>query len=142
MGDGSAAGDLKSIAMGFLRAIYETDLETLAATLADDVVWWMPRSGAERLGFEWPILGRGSVMPLLSGIGLYEPGSQEVEYLNVIRDDDIVVLQYMLHARTRAGVPYENDYALILRFRGDQIAETWENADTAYAFDTFARTAD
>ena len=127
----------RNVVVTLLTAIATRDRSAAASCLTDDVTWWVPRSAGER-GLERPLQGRDRVLELLCGESRYVVGTMAWEYHQVLQDGDFVVAHCSLRATTQSGRDYENQYALVYRFRGDAIAESWEHTDTAYAFARFA----
>jgi ketosteroid isomerase-like protein len=120
-----------------LTGIAEKDRAATSACLADDVTWWVPQSAAEH-GIERPLRGRESVLGLLCGKSRYEPGSMNWQCHHLVHDGDMVVAHCTLRAKTATGRTYQNEYALIYRFQGELIVESWEHTDTAYAFSRYS----
>ena len=79
------------------------------------------------------------MLELLCGESRYVVGTMAWEHHQILHDGEYVVALSSLRATTQAGRDYENQYALIYRFRQDVIAESWEHTDTAYAFARFSR---
>ncbi len=128
----------KEIALRLLGAIAERDRPTAAACLTDDVTWWVPQSAGAH-GLERPLRGRDPVLELICGESRYEVGSMVWDHHRVLHDDSFVIVHCSLRARTRAGLDYDNQYALLYRFDHLLITESWEHTDTAYAFSRFAQ---
>ena len=120
-----------------LTAIATRDRAAAAGCLTEDVTWWVPQSAGER-GLERPLVGRDRVLELLCGESRYVVGTMDWEYHQVLQDGEFVVAHCSLRATTQAGRDYENQYALVYRFLGMLIEESWEHTDTAYAFARFA----
>jgi ketosteroid isomerase-like protein len=127
----------RNIVVTLLTAIAPRDRSAAAGCLTDDVTWWVPQSAGER-GLERPLRGRDRVLELLCGESRYVVGTMTWEYHQVLHDGDFVVAHCSLRATTQSGQDYENQYALLYRFREDEIAESWEHTDTAYAFARFS----
>jgi ketosteroid isomerase-like protein len=120
-----------------LHAIASRDRRAAQSCLTEDVTWWVPQSAAER-GLERPLQGRDRVLELICGESRYEVGTMVWEFHQMLSDQDFVVAHCSLRATTRSGRDYENQYALLYRFRQELIAESWEHTDTAYAFARFS----
>jgi ketosteroid isomerase-like protein len=137
MTDDESTSRRRSLIVSLLTAIAERDRLAAAGCLTDDVTWWVPQSAAAH-GLERPLQGRDRVLELLCGESRYVVGSMVWEYHQILSDQDFVVAHCSLRATTVAGRDYENQYALLYRFRGPLIAESWEHTDTAYAFARFS----
>ena len=51
----------------------------------------------------------------------------------IVADGSIAVAEWTSHARSAAGEPYVNDYAVVFEVRDDRITAVREYFDTAYA---------
>jgi ketosteroid isomerase-like protein len=127
----------RQVALRLLKAIADKDRASASECLADQVTWWVPPSAAEH-GIARPLSGRDDVLNLLCGESRYEVGTMVWEYHHILHGDDLVVVHCALHARTRAGRPYDNEYCLLYRFVGQLVVESWEHTDTAHAFAQYA----
>ncbi len=63
-------------------------------------------------------------------MGIYAPGSLDVNMEAVIADRHDVAAQFTLSARLANGQPYENRYFFRFRIDDGRIAEVWEYLDT------------
>jgi uncharacterized protein len=127
----------ENVVVMLLNAIATRDRAAAGGCLTDDVTWWVPQSAGER-GLERPLEGRDRVLELLCGESRYVVGTMAWEFHQILHDQDFVVAHCSLRATTQSGRDYENQYALLYRFRGQLINESWEHTDTAYAFARFA----
>jgi ketosteroid isomerase-like protein len=50
-------------------------------------------------------------------------------------EGDYVVIHTQMTSRTKAGKDYDATHVWLFRFEGSLVAEAWEYADTAYAFE-------
>jgi ketosteroid isomerase-like protein len=118
----------------FLGAMASRDRETLQQVLADDVVWHTPPSTMP--DFRGPHIGRVAAIALVTEAGgsLFVDGTQRIEPLNLLAEDDQVAAQFRMTAQTLSGLTYDNQYAFFFRCSGGRIAEIWENVDTAYVY--------
>lgn len=130
------AATRKEVVVRLLRAIATRDRASASPCLADDVTWWVPQSAGTR-GLERPLRGRERVLELLCGESRYEIGTMVWVHHQLFHDGDFVIAHSSLRATTRSGREYENQYALLYRFDGLSIEESWEHTDTAYAFSRF-----
>jgi ketosteroid isomerase-like protein len=137
MADDERTRRRKDVVVTLLTAIARRDRIAAAHCLTDDVTWWVPQSAGEH-GLERPLQGRDRVLELLCGESRYVVGTMAWQYHQILHDGDFVVAHCSLSATTQSGRDYENHYALLYRFRGDVIAESWEHTDTAYAFARFS----
>jgi ketosteroid isomerase-like protein len=51
----------------------------------------------------------------------------------IVADGSTAVDEWTSHARSAAGTPYENDYAVVFEVRDNRITAVREYFDTAYA---------
>jgi uncharacterized protein len=118
----------------FLSAMASRDRDTLQQILAEDVVWHTPPSTMP--DFRGPHIGRAAAIALVTEAGgsLFVDGTQRIEPLNLVAEDDQVAAQFRMTARTLSGFAYDNQYAFFFRCSGGHIAEIWENVDTAYVY--------
>ncbi len=137
MTDDESTAHRKSVVVSLLTAIADRDRPAAADCLTDDVTWWVPQSAAAH-GLDRPLHGRDRVLELICGESRYVVGTMAWEYHQTLCDHDFVVVHCSLRATTVSGRDYENQYALLYRFRQQLIAESWEHTDTAYAFARFA----
>jgi uncharacterized protein len=75
--------------------------------------------------------GKAAVLRDLYGYleTLVQPGRKTIPH-RFIADEDFVVVEGKGQMTTKAGVPYNNDYCLVYRFRDGKIAEMWEYCDS------------
>jgi len=123
----SAAENLKLMQDLFAR-IAAGDRTTFADCLADDVV--MRVTGH----YSWSrtFAGKTALLRDLHGYlaTLVAEGRRTIP-LRFIAGDDHVVVEARGEMRTRAGVPYNNEYCLIYRLHGGKIVEIREYCDSA-----------
>jgi ketosteroid isomerase-like protein len=122
----SAADNKKLIETIFAR-IAVGDRTLLVETLADDVT--MRTTGQN----SWSQTFRGKEALFRDLYGYLETllaeGRRTIP-LRFIADEDHVVVQATGEMRTKAGVPYNNDYCLIYRLRDGKIVEITEYLDS------------
>ena len=113
------------------------DGDVLTRILAEDVVWHTPPSTMP--DFRGPHIGRAAVIALITeaGASLFVNGTQRIEPLTLVAEDDRVAVQFRMTARTLSGFDYDNQYAFFFRYSGGQITEIWENVDTGYVYGVF-----
>jgi uncharacterized protein len=83
-----------------------------------------------------PWNGRDAIVDgFLTAVGgvLYEPGSATFEFPLLVAEGDTVVLEWRVHARTRTGAPYDNEYCGVFRIRDERISQVREYLDTGHA---------
>jgi uncharacterized protein len=121
----------------FLAAMAARDRDVLAQILADDVVWYTPPSTMPQ--FRGPHRGRGAAIALVvdAGGSLFVVGTQRIEVLHLLAEDNHAAAQFRMTARTLAGFNYDNQYAFFFRHADGQIVEIWENVDTGYVYAVF-----
>jgi ketosteroid isomerase-like protein len=111
------------------------DQAELNKEIAEDVRWWPPAS-AERKGVVTrPIEGRQTMVAHLA-TEMYEEDGRTWTITHLFGEGDQVCARARLRARVAAtGDEYDNEYSYVFRVENGQIAEVWEDFDTAYAFD-------
>jgi hypothetical protein len=129
------------LVLAHFDAKIKLDEATLTAQMTEDAVWWAPRS-TSRLGMPRPLVGRAAIVSMLMSVPLYQPDSRRWDIRDVVAEGDVAVVHGTLHAITRRGVPYENDYAFVFHLRDGLIEAVWEHLDTAYAYDCFEGAGD
>ena len=73
---------------------------------------------------------------LSSGVGIYQPGSLDIQQGRWVVDESHVMAQFTLVAKLANGTDYENDYIMLFSIsegtpRG-KIDGVWEYLDTLY----------
>jgi uncharacterized protein len=122
----SAADNKKLIETIFAR-IAAGDRTLLVDSLADDVT--MRTTGQN----SWSRTFRGKqalLRDLYAYLATLLADGRRTIPLRFIADEDHVVVQATGEMRTRAGVPYNNDYCLIYRLRDGRIVEITEYLDS------------
>jgi ketosteroid isomerase-like protein len=121
----------------FLDAMTARDRDVLTEILADDVVWHTPPSTMPQ--FRGPHRGRAAAIALVvdAGGSLFVDGTQRIEVLHLIAEDNHAAAQFRMTARTVSGFAYDNQYAFFFRYADGQIVEIWENVDTGYVYAVF-----
>jgi len=133
----------KQLVQKFGAALYSQLLGArdvdLGRYLAEDVVWWLPKS-SEGLGVSEKYEGKSEVLAMLSGAvsKFYVPESMAFDYHSCIAEEDRVASHFTLRAKTIKGKDYENHYQTLYRCKDGLIAEVWEYYDTAYLRSVFS----
>ncbi|HET6189437.1 MAG TPA: nuclear transport factor 2 family protein [Trebonia sp.] len=111
------------------------DQVELAKEIAGDVRWWPPAS-AERKGIvSRPIEGAKTMVAHLA-TEMYEEEGRTWTITHIFGEGNLVCARARLQARVAAtGDEYDNVYSYVFRVEDGQIAEVWEDFDTAYAFE-------
>jgi ketosteroid isomerase-like protein len=117
------------------------DLDRMGQFVTDDVVRWGPRpsflEGPPRDAALFdPGPARGRDRQLLGWKpehALYEPGSTQIEIERMVAEGNFVAAQYILRARTRRGLPYENYYHFLYECEHGRIKTIYEYVDTLYS---------
>src|ERR1700730_12342811 len=100
----------------------------IEALLTEDAQWWItPTVGV--LGS--PSVGRDAIVAAMRVIFGDLWGDREVTVRHAIGDDDIGAVRLTLRAKARMvdDRPYENEYSVWVRRRGDRIDRVWEYLD-------------
>lgn len=116
----------------YLDALLAGDVETIRDSFTDDATWTMHGD----LPIAGPWKGRDSIVDdFLSRLGatLFEPGSQQFEFPLLVAEGDTVVLEWRVHARSAAGLEYENEYCGVFVVDDGRIAAVREYMDTRHA---------
>ena len=124
----------KQIVLEFYAAGARGDMESCFSLLADDITW--TNIGTTR--FSGTYRGKQVLIDQLLGplFGQLKSGiASTIE--RVIAEDDVVVVLTSGVAETLAGVPYNNSYCQVMRFRDGKIAEVKEYFDTALVDSVF-----
>ena len=90
------------------------------------------------LGVQRPLIGREAVVGLLAGsTQVMRPDTTTWTVHTMVGEGDTVIAHVRRNCLTVSGGPYENDYMLRFDFDNHLIAQAWESADTALAFELF-----
>jgi ketosteroid isomerase-like protein len=130
------SADRKQVIRDFLTAAFAGDRACMASLLTEDCKVWLPQSSAIALGHASPVVGRTRIIDLFDGSAssVFENSAPRLEFLHQIAEGDLAATHFRIVTRTRTGLSYENEYMILVRFRGGAIAAWWEQLDTAYAF--------
>jgi ketosteroid isomerase-like protein len=134
----------KQRVMEFLAATKAGDRDRLRELVTEDLAWWVPKSGSDRMKLPVPMIGAENFVSMQQDAldTLYQRESQQVTVSRMVEEDDVVAAFMRMEMLTQAGVPYSNEYVLVFRFDGGRIAEHWEYTDTAWAFEQFDAASD
>jgi ketosteroid isomerase-like protein len=122
----------KQTVQRYLDALVAGDITAIRDSFAEDATWSMHSD----LPIAGPWKGRDAIVDdFLSTVGgeLYEPGSVSFEFPLLIAEGDTVVLEWRVHARTRAGRSYANEYCGVFIVQNGRIQTVREYLDTRYA---------
>jgi len=122
------------VIVGKLLAAMNEGPEAAMAWVTDDFVWHMCPS-TEQLFPGRPIDARGlegMVVLCEQGAELYDDLPPVSDLHAAVAEGDRVALHYTMRRRTKAGLPYENDYCIIFRLSGGKVAEVWKIGDSLY----------
>jgi ketosteroid isomerase-like protein len=130
----------KRLARRFFEAIDAGDPRELRTLLRDDVVWVVPRSAPAPYGGRHQ--GADRIVELMLGAveGTFVPGTQAYEIRVMVAEDDHVLAETQLSARTPDGREYRNFYCFVFEMNDGRIAEIREHVDTIYAASFFSGT--
>lgn len=122
----------KQTVQRYLDALVAGDMATIRDSFTEDATWSM----CGDLPIAGPWKGRDAIVDdFLTEVGnaLYEPGTVTFEFPLLIAEGNTVVLEWQVHARTRAGTPYDNQYCGVFHVQDERIHEVHEYLDTRYA---------
>ena len=110
--------------------------------LTPDFKWWIPAGMAGLLTEGRPVLEGPDAMLELRAIddAAYSGGDTTFDLRYLVAEDDWVVMQAQIGARSHEGNEYSNLYVFSIRCAVGKIAEVWESADTKYWCDTIIGT--
>jgi hypothetical protein len=94
---------------------------------------WVPPSATARASLARPIVGTAAIASVLTSEHAFEKLHWHI--LECVGERDYVVIHTRMNSRTKAGKDYDATHLWLFRFEGDLVAEAWEYADTAYAFE-------
>jgi ketosteroid isomerase-like protein len=124
------ASENKETIRRYFQAVGSGDFDTVVATFADDVVWWVPPSSPMAGTYE----GKEAVLGMFArGTGLYAPEPMTIEIEGLTAEDDRVAAEVVISATTAKGAPYRNHYHFLFELGGGQIRSVKEYVDTLYA---------
>lgn len=114
------------------------DPDRIAELLTEEVEWWItPTVGV--LGS--PTVGRQAVLASMRVIFGELYGDVSVKVHHAIGDGDIGAVRITLDgvAKIAGDRPYQNEYSVWIRRRGELIDRVWEYLDVAWARDQLRR---
>jgi uncharacterized protein len=133
------AHDPRTVLTHYLDALVAGDVERIAQSFAVDATWslhgTLPLAGEKR--------GRAAIMAFLLGAGsLYQPGTQEFSFGELIAEEDRAVLEWNVRGVAAAtGRCYDNDYCGVFVIRDGRIVSVREYLDTQHASETLFRSS-
>jgi uncharacterized protein len=122
----------KQTVQRYLDALLDGDIDVIRDSFTEDATWTMHGD----LPIAGPWKGRDAIVDdFLQQLGatLFQAGSQLFEFPLLVAEGDTVVLEWRVHARSRNGEPYENEYCGVFLVEGEQIRAVREYMDTRYA---------
>jgi ketosteroid isomerase-like protein len=125
----------RSLVQQLIAARAASDVEGIAAVLADDAVWRLPVSAT--FG---PFEGRDVVAKALAGGvsgSLFDASTIRRDVHKIVVEGDTAVVQQRLTATTLKGREYVNEYCWVYTCRDGKIAVLAEYADTLHAARVF-----
>jgi uncharacterized protein len=133
------AHDPRTVLTHYLDALVAGDVDRIAQSFAVDATWslhgTLPLAGEKR--------GRAAIMAFLLGAGsLYQPGTQEFSFGELIAEEDRAVLEWNVRGVAAAtGRCYDNDYCGVFVIRDGRIVSVREYLDTQHASETLFRSS-
>ena len=129
-----ARTDARAVLAAYLDALVAGDLDRIADSFTPDATWWLhgdlPLAGLRR--------GREQILDFLTSAGtLYEPGTQQFTFGEIVADGDRAVLEWEVKGTASAtGKPYHNEYCGLFVIRDGRIAAVREYLDSLHAAGT------
>jgi hypothetical protein len=127
-------GDVEpvSVVERFLDAFRLGDAEKLVACLSDDVVW--QPMGMDFLPNGSRYEGKQAFLNdfLPDALALYDMSTWQFDGRVVASDGPVVVVEWVVKAKSARGRDYENRYCVVLTVAGDGIRDVREYTDTGY----------
>lgn len=122
----------KALVQRYFSVVTGADTDTdLGSFFAADVTWQVPQSNPAIKPN--PRIGHAAVMDLLtSGVGIYQPGSMDIQQQRVVADESSVVVQFTLVAKLARGTDYKCDYVMLFSISDGKIDGVWEYLDSLY----------
>lgn len=122
----------KSLIQQYFSVVSGADTSlSIGDFFSDDVVWHVPQSNPDIKPN--PRVGHAAVMDLLaSGVGIYQPGSLDIQQQRLVVDENCVMAQFTLVAKLANGKDYRNDYIMLFSLDRGKINGVWEYLDTLY----------
>jgi ketosteroid isomerase-like protein len=122
----------RAVVQSYVAALQRGDLPALRAAFAPNATWWLrgdlPVSGTwtgpEQILDEF-------LEGMVATLDPTFPVRQTVK--GIVADGPTAVAEWTSHARSAAGEPYENDYAVVFEVQDERITAVREYFDTAYA---------
>ena len=117
----------------FFQSLNEGDNGPLPY-ITDDFVWHAPRSTVDLFpGCALDVFGIEGLRKMKTyEYLLYDETPLTSQVHCMISEGDRVVLHCTMARRTKAGLPYENDYCFLFQVRDGKVAQVWEMADTLH----------
>ena len=108
------------------------------AMLTEDFRWWIPKGMAGLITDGRPVLDGPDALLELHAVdkAVYAGGDTSFELRYIVAEDEWVILQAEIGARSHDGDEYSNLYVFSFKCRDGRIAEAWESTDTKYWCDT------
>ena len=132
----STPEQIEKLVREHFKAKAECDRVALKAQFAADVVVWTPLSLTSRGFVERPTVGADKLIDIIASDYFYKKDGREWIVEDYVSDGSKVSVRATLRATIAAtGLPYENSYTFFYRLENNQIAESWEAFDTAFAAD-------
>ncbi len=113
------------------------DHASIVARLTDDAQFWVPLSATKR-GITRPVSGAHEIASLFTRAGHF--GSMHWTVEQCVAEGDWVTVHTHMRGTLKNGNHYDNWHLWLFRFEGKRVAEAWEYADTAYAFEVMNNT--
>lgn len=125
----------KALIQQYFSVVAGTDTSMgIGEFFSPDVVWHVPQSNPAIKPN--PRVGHAAVMDLLSsGVGIYQPGSLEIQQQRLVADESCVMAQFTLVAKLANGTDYKNDYIMLFSIARGKIDGVWEYLDTLYQWE-------
>jgi len=118
------------------NAVSAGNIDTFLGNLADDVTWTF--FGSHR--FAGTIRGKSAlVSELFEPLGAVLEGGIKVHIDSLTAEGDRVVMEARGEARARSGVPYNNNYCIVITVKDGRIQHVREYLDSELVTAVFGR---
>lgn len=118
-----------AVALSFLRAFWDADVEEAMRYCATGATWQFARS----LPYGRDCDIREALERIIADMFCsFDPDGFRIDLRNELSADGEVVVEYAAHGRTRAGQSYDNDYVMCMTVSDGKIVSVRPHTDTLH----------